>query len=76
MVTYTPSPCPLLLKLCTYLSQNIFRKVQAAGLQEQYSSDRPFAQSLLMIAGLAFVPDNRVIDASLKILETELPDAL
>ena len=28
-----------------------------------------------MIAGLAFVPDNRVIDA-LKILETELPDAL
>ena len=37
-----------------HLTQNIWRKVQAVGLQTLYSNDQEFAISIRMIASLAF----------------------
>ena len=37
-------------------SQNIFRHVQTAGLQERYTADAQFAREVRQLAALAFVP--------------------
>jgi hypothetical protein len=59
---------------CFYhLSQNIFRKVQSFGFQSRYSEDPSFAQAVRMLAALAFVPPDRVIDA-FETLQGELPE--
>jgi len=42
---------------CFYhLSQSIYRKVQALGLQQRYQDNADFAMSVRMVAALAFVP--------------------
>ena len=46
-----------------HLSQNIYRKVQSNGLQEQYGSDADVNLHIRMIAALAFVKEDEVEDA-------------
>lgn len=43
-----------------HFSQNIWRRVQASGLQERYQEDFNFVTDVRMIAALAFVPENDV----------------
>ena len=45
-----------------HLSQNIFKHVQHAGLQERYSTDLDFALEVRKLAALAFVPPGDVVD--------------
>ena len=64
------------LKGCFYhLSQNIYRKVQAEGLQERYASDEGISQTTRMLAALVFVPTNRVVD-TFEILQQQVPPEL
>ena len=64
------------LKGCFYhLSQNIYRKVQAGGLQERYASDEGISQMTRMLAALAFVPTNRVVD-TFELLQQQVPPEL
>ncbi|XP_070550800.1 uncharacterized protein [Ptychodera flava] len=52
------------LKGCFYyLSQNIYRKVQSAGLQAMYQRDSDFEISIRMLAATAYIPEDEVIDA-------------
>ena len=61
-----------------HFTQNIWRKIQANGLQERYQQDVQFVEEVRMIAALAFVPENDVrrvfndlsnnIDASLDVI--------
>jgi len=44
-----------------YLSFNIWKRIQANGLQEGYMDDAEFALHMRMIAALAFVPPQDVI---------------
>ena len=44
-----------------HLSSNIWKHIQSAGLQERYNEDPEFALHLRMLAALAFVPENNVI---------------
>ncbi|KAL3853327.1 hypothetical protein ACJMK2_016875 [Sinanodonta woodiana] len=46
-----------------HLAQNIFRKIQSVGRQDQYQNDENFALSIWMIAALAFVPSKKVIES-------------
>ena len=49
---------------CFYhLAQNVYRKVQSAGLQERYRIDEDFAVSIRMIPALAFVPPQNVVES-------------
>jgi len=49
---------------CFYhLTQNIYRKIQSAGLQERYQNDDDLSLSLRMLPALAFVPTIKVIHA-------------
>ena len=45
-----------------HLSQNIHRRIQNAGLQEQYENDANFALQCRMLSALAFVPPADVVD--------------
>ena len=45
-----------------HLCQNVYRKVQALGLQQLYQNDTNFAIQVRMIAALAFVPLDKVIE--------------
>ena len=56
-------------------SQNIYRKVQAEGLQERYASDEGISQTTRMLAALAFVPTNHVAD-TFEILQQQVPPEL
>ena len=56
-----------------HLAQNIFRKVQSVGLQDRYQNDEDFALSIRMIAALAFVPSEKVIE-SFKTLQESLSE--
>lgn len=46
-----------------HLTQNVYRKVQAEGLQGQYQQDHEFARWVRMIPAIAFVPPANVIQA-------------
>ena len=46
-----------------HLSQNIYRKIQSAGLTNQYIEDPNFALQIKMSPSLAFVPENKVIQS-------------
>ena len=46
-----------------HFSQNIYRKVQSEGLQHQYIADETFSNNVKMLAAIAFVPLNDVINA-------------
>ena len=56
-----------------HLSQNIFRKVQASGLQERYGQDAQFALAMRMLPALAFVPQGDVVQY-FELLEDMFPD--
>lgn len=45
-----------------HLCQNVYRKVQALGLQQLYQNDTNFAIQVRMIAALTFVPLDKVIE--------------
>ena len=48
----------VLVKGCYFhFTRNIWRKIQASGLQEQYQEDVNFVTEVRMIAALAFVPE-------------------
>lgn len=50
------------VKGCFYhLSANIWKHIQAAGLQERYNNEPGLAIHLRMVAALAFVPEDNVI---------------
>ena len=55
-----------------HLSQNIYRKIQSAGLTNQYIEDSNFALQIKMLASLAFVPEDKVIQ-SFTALMVEFP---
>ena len=66
----------VVVKGCFYhLSQSIYRKIQAHGLQESYSADPDLNISVRMIAALSFVPVGSVI-AAFEALQKEVPAAL
>ena len=45
------------MKGCFYhLTSNLWKRIQRVGLQERYNNDANFANTLRMIAALAFVP--------------------
>jgi len=46
-----------------HLTSNIWKRIQAFGLQEQYQADGEFALHLRMIAALAFIPPDEVVNA-------------
>ena len=46
-----------------HFSQNIYRKVQSEGLQHQYMADETFSNNVKMLAALAFVPLNDIVNA-------------
>ena len=52
-----------------HLSQNIFRHVQEQGLAVRYQEDNNFAISIKMLASLAFVPENDVIDSFIILMQ-------
>ncbi|KAL3859047.1 hypothetical protein ACJMK2_009284 [Sinanodonta woodiana] len=56
-----------------HLAHNIFRKVQSVGLQDRYQNDKDLALSIRMIAALAFVPSEKVIE-SFETLQESLSD--
>ena len=58
-----------------HLSQNIHRRIQNAGLQEQYENDANFALQCRMLSALAFVPTADVVDA-FDALSAVLPNEL
>jgi hypothetical protein len=61
---------------CFYhLAQNIYRQVQAVGLQERYRTDEDLALTTRMLPALAFVPANQVVD-SFETLQEQAPDEL
>ena len=43
-----------------YLCSNLWERIQRSGLQQRYIDDAEFANTLRMIAGLAFVPPDEV----------------
>ena len=43
-----------------HFTQNIWRKIQASGLQDRYQQDMQFVTEVRMIAAMAFVPQNEV----------------
>jgi hypothetical protein len=45
-----------------HLSSNIWKHIQAAGLQERYRTNEEFALHLRMIAALAFVPPDDLVE--------------
>lgn len=45
-----------------HLTKNIWKKIQQLGLQTHYGNDVEFAVHLRMLAALAFVPVNRVVE--------------
>ena len=55
-----------------HLSQNIYRKIQSAGLTNQYIEDPNFAVQIKMLPSLAFVPEDKVIQ-SFTALMVEFP---
>ena len=55
-----------------HLSQNIYRKIQSAGLTNQYIEDPNFALQIKMLPSLAFVPEDKVIQ-SFTALMVEFP---
>ena len=57
-----------------HLSKNIYRKIQTEGLASEYSQDMVYGIKLKMLASLAFVPENDVID-SFNILMGEFPQS-
>ena len=58
---------------CFYhLSQNLYRKVQASGLQQLYTEDQQVASAVRMMAALAFVPVNHVVRC-FETLQDDLP---
>ena len=58
-----------------HLSQNIYRKVQSEGLQNQYANDDEFRSNVKTILSLAYVPLNEVCRA-FEILRDEVPEEL
>lgn len=61
---------------CFYhLSQNVYRKLQATGLQERYQTDEDFAVKTRMITAIAFVPVESVENA-FEALQEVVPDEL
>ena len=61
---------------CFYhFSQSVYRKIQSEGLQRMYSTDAEFAIKCRMIAALAFVPQNHVVEAFEELQESS-PDEL
>ncbi|XP_008189202.1 uncharacterized protein LOC103311386 [Acyrthosiphon pisum] len=60
------------LKGCFFhLSQCIWRKIQAAGLQKKYIDDVTFALQIRKLPSLAYVPENKVIESYEKLLDTK-----
>ena len=43
-----------------YLCSNLWKRIQRSGLQQRYIDDAEFANTLRMIAGLAFIPPDQV----------------
>ena len=61
---------------CFYhLSQNVYRKVQTAGLQERYRMDEDLAVKIRMLPALAFVPPRDVVE-SFETLQENAPDEM
>ena len=59
---------------CFYhLAQNVYRKIQAEGLQERYMNDENVSLSMRMLTALAFVPVDEVIKV-FEAIEEEMSD--
>lgn len=58
-----------------HFTQNIWRRIQANGLQDRYAQDVGFVTEVRMIAALAFVPENDV-DRVFGLLSNNLDPAL
>ena len=58
-----------------HFSQNIYRKVQSEGLQHQYMADETFSNNVKMLAALAFIPLNDVINAFVTVV-AQMPEQL
>ena len=58
-----------------HLAQNIFRKVQSAGLQERYQNEEDLSLSIRMIPALAFVPVDKVLQ-SFEFLQESLSEEI
>lgn len=64
------------VKGCFYhLTQNVYRKIQQCGLQQQYQSDSDFAHHLKMLPALAFVPTDSVVSVFEELSEAMPADA-
>jgi len=57
-----------------HLAQNVYRKVQAAGLSARYNSDEPFSMAMRQLPALAFLSP-RNIPAAFDELRTIIPTA-
>ena len=58
-----------------HLTKNIWRRIQAEGLQDRYEQDPAFVEEVRMIAALAFVPPNDV-DRYFNIISQNIDQAL
>lgn len=54
-----------------HFGQNVWRHVQAVGLQTVYANDDDFAQNIKLLTALAFVPTDRVVDAFEELMTTD-----
>lgn len=54
-----------------HFGQNIWRHIQAEGLQLKYNEDEDFAFQLRLLIALAFVPVENVIDAYTELVSTD-----
>ena len=52
-----------------HLTSNIWKRIQAFGLQEQYKADPEFSLHLRMVAAVAFAPPDDVIDVFERLCE-------
>lgn len=53
-----------------HLCQNVFRKIQSEGLKPKYEADIEFALLLKMIPAIAFVPEDKVYDSFVTLINT------
>ncbi|XP_076066127.1 uncharacterized protein LOC143039768 [Oratosquilla oratoria] len=58
-----------------HFCQNIYRKVQALGMQQTYLNDQEFTLSMRMFAALAFVPTAEIEETFDKLLGIMAPDS-
>lgn len=56
-----------------HLGQSLYRQVQSLGHSDRYLNDDDFREHVKMIAALAFVPPNHVVDA-FELLEEQFGD--